>query len=125
MTSITVTLPWPPAECSPNSRAHWAKRSNIAQQAHDWAYWATELQNYYTYSRLVFEESIQAHYEFQRPDKRKRDLDNFVARCKPYLDGICKRAGIDDSQIKHTVAEWGDKHPGGQVVITLETMDDE
>jgi hypothetical protein len=30
--SITIDLPLPPAECSPNWRGHWAKRAKAAKQ---------------------------------------------------------------------------------------------
>jgi len=121
MTSITVTLPWPPAECSPNSRAHWRKRAEVSRLSKEWAYWSSV--DWLDGQFLGFEDAIKVSYWLNPPDHRRRDLDNFVARCKPFLDGICERLGIDDSQIKQTSAQWGDKHPGGQVIITLEVME--
>jgi Holliday junction resolvase RusA-like endonuclease len=41
---------------------------------------------------------VDVHFRY--PDKRRRDLFNFAAACKQYLDGLCD-AGVyrDDSGI--------------------------
>ena len=120
---INVTLPWPPAECSPNSRKHWARRHELSILVKALA------------RELTIEECAKKKfawpggdacviYEFCPPDKRRRDLDNFQARCKPYLDGICDALGIDDSQIKRSIQEWGGVTDGGQVIITIEAMEE-
>ena len=126
---INVTLPWPPAECSPNSRAHWRKRHDIVTAGKYIAYHAT-LRTLDEMGILVINDlgfwlkKLQATYEFCPPDKRRRDLDNFQARCKPYLDGICDALGIDDSQIKRSIQDWGGVTDGGQVIITIEAMEE-
>lgn len=131
---ITVTLPWPPAECSPNWRGHWAKRRD-AVNAGKWIAhsrtqnWLTDKGIFIVNDLGFFMKRLSANYILRPPDRRRRDIDNFVARCKPFLDGICTALGIDDFQIKRTTAEWGEVVKGGEVEITIgvieESEDDE
>jgi len=127
MNSITVTLPWPPAECSPNSRAHWAVRAKAVKEYKMLARAETrkipDEQQAYIWAAYQKDEPIHVIYEFCPPDDRRRDFDNFVSRCKPYLDGICYVVGIDDSVLKFDGCDWGGTFPGGQVIITLEVIE--
>jgi Holliday junction resolvase RusA-like endonuclease len=66
---------------------------------------------------------LVASYVFHPPDRRKRDIDNFLAMMKNYQDGVCAALGIDDSRIKRTVIEWGDVCKGGKVVLTLTELE--
>ena len=126
---INVTLPWPPAECSPNSRVHHKKRAKVSE-IHKILAFFTVKGKYPNWDDLTknhegFNHNLQAMYEFCPPNKIRRDLDNFQARCKPYLDGICDALGIDDSQIKRSIQEWGGVTDGGQVIITIEAMEEQ
>ena len=119
---IEITLPWPAKELSPNSRVHWAKKHQAAAVAHDSA-------RYLTYETCMEQdgwsiaEKCEARYVFSPPDRRKRDIDNCLAMMKNYQDGVCAALGIDDSQIKRTVLEWGEVVKGGKVVLRLEEIE--
>ena len=124
---INVTLPWPPAECSKNSRAHWAKRHAAFQKhkliavnaIHEHLFWKKLLPTGY----FQLGAPLKCYYEFCPPDGyRKRDSDNFIARCAPYIDGICEALGIDDSQLRSGGWDWGGVTDGGQVIITIEAI---
>jgi hypothetical protein len=55
--------------------------------------------------------------------QRELDWIDRGANCSPTA---CRRRaalGIDDSQIKRVVLEWGDVTPGGQVMLVLERTD--
>ena len=125
MNTITVTLPWPPAECSPNWRGHWAKRNQKVQEYKQWAYWYTQETLGENIPILIFNDSLYIRYVLHPPDKRRRDLDNFVARCKPGIDGLFELFATDDSDIKRTTAEWGEVVKGGEVKITIGLMESE
>jgi crossover junction endodeoxyribonuclease RusA len=79
-----------------------------------------KVQEYFDYP---VPEQLVASYVFHPPDRRKRDIDNFLAMMKNYQDGVCAALGIDDSRIKRTVIEWGDVCKGGKVVLTLTELE--
>ena len=117
---LTVELPWPDKALSPNSRNRWAK-IEASQTAKAQGCYLT--MNEYARDYRDFETMFEASYVFHPPDKRKRDIDNFLAMMKNYQDGVCAALGIDDSRIKRTVIEWGAVCKGGKVVLRLEEMD--
>lgn len=91
----------PPAELSPNSRCHWARRHHAN---HSWkveVYWAVRgaLGREGLPSTVMFA-NANAAITFVVPDKRKRDPDNFIARMKPTWDVLqdCKVLEGDDWQ---------------------------
>ena len=124
---LTIELPWPPRELSPNARVHWTAKAESSQtakaqgcylmmglmQSHDW------IKDEPIY---VVGKDCEATYTFHPPDKRKRDIDNFLAMMKNYQDGVCAALGIDDSRIKRTVIEWGAVVKGGKVTLRLEEI---
>ena len=122
---IEISLPWPDKRLSPNARNHWTAKAEASQTA--------KAQGCYL-TLEYFEESmvetplewglgqLEATYIFHPPDKRRRDIDNFLAMMKNYQDGVCAALGIDDSRIKRTVIEWGAVVKGGKVVLRLEEL---
>jgi len=56
------------------------------------------------------------------PNRRRRDADNVLASLKVSIDSICKAVGVDDSQIKRIVLEWGNVVEGGKVELRLEAI---
>ena len=56
---------------------------------------------------------------FYPPDKRRRDLDNLFSSMKHTLDGVASALGIDDSQFRPVMLDFGDVVKGGQVVMTI------
>ena len=119
---LVVELPWPPRELSPNAHVHWTRSAEAKQTAQAQGCYQTmadKWEGQWGYTELT---AFEATYTFHPPDKRKRDIDNFLASMKHYQDGVCAALGIDDSRIKRTVIEWGAVVKGGKVVLRLEEM---
>lgn len=94
MNPITIELPIPAKELSPNSRAHWRVKHKHFQE----------------HKHLALLAAIQhkpdkpykaAAYRIYFRLKRKQDYDNFHAMCKAYLDGIqAARIVENDSELR-------------------------
>lgn len=94
--SNRVTLPWPPAELSPNWRGHWAKKARAASRYRMACGWACKAAGLRAPDSLM----IALHLEFVQPDRRRRDDDNLVAATKAGRDGIADALGIDDNRFR-------------------------
>ena len=117
---LRVELPWPPRELNPNAHVHWTRSAEAKQTAKAQGCCLTM-----NTEHTGIAPEMEATYTFHPPDKRKRDIDNFLASMKHYQDGVCAALGIDDSRIKRTVIEWGAVVKGGKVVLRLEEADNE
>jgi crossover junction endodeoxyribonuclease RusA len=112
-----VTLPWPPAACSPNARVHWSKKSRAAR-----AYRAT--------CRLLAKQvGLQTPQgeallilEFVPPDKRRRDDDNLLAMFKAGRDGLADALGIDDSIFSTQIRLSKETTKGGAVRVRIQAI---
>ena len=83
--TFSITIPrLPPAECSPNSRVHWRAKGEAVAIAKDEAIAAVREMGWN--SPPIQLALINVSWGVK--DKRKRDTDNFVARTKPFIDGI-------------------------------------
>ena len=112
----TVTIPWPPKECSPNARVHRMVLAKAKAAYKDVCY------------LLAKESKMQAPdyqplvcVEFFPPDKRRRDVDNALASIKAGIDGIAQAIGIDDSNFKEyrlSMKKQGGSKTG-YVIVTL------
>ena len=110
---ITIMLPWPDKDLSPNARVHWRKKAEAVKLAR-------EVGHYSAHGREIeYNGRFVAEFIFHPPDRRRRDLDNCLASCKSYIDGVCDYVGIDDSQIKRKTLEWGALVEGGSVELRI------
>lgn len=100
---LTITLPWPPSELSPNKRLHWARLAKMKAQYREACRIETLRQLERARPRLA--ERLAALLEFVPPDRREYDRDNLTARLKAGLDGMCDALGIDDKRIKRQTTE--------------------
>lgn len=91
---IEFVLPWPPAECSPNARGHWAKRAKAAK-AYRGRCWRETLAHR---RKLVPAARYVLHLEFVPPTRARFDDDNLVARFKSGRDGIADALDLDDTR---------------------------
>ena len=107
---MTITLPFPPAVLSPNSRVHWAKKAKAARVYKSDCVWAL-----LPYKKL-FQGKASFLLTFHPPDNHRRDLDNMVAAMKHGLDALSFVCGVDDSQFQLTIAK-GEPTKGGCVEI--------
>lgn len=113
----TMTLPWPPAECNPNARGHWSKKSKAAKA-------------YRAQCRLMTLAAkigrpagpVLLCLEFVPPDKRRRDDDNLIAMFKSGRDGLADALGIDDSIFATQVRVSKETVKGGAVRVRIEAV---
>lgn len=90
---LTLTLPWPPRELSPNVRQHWSKLAQAKRRYRAACYLAAKSQG----ARELDAEQLAVRMRFVPPDRRARDLDNLIASMKAGLDGLADAIGVDDS----------------------------
>lgn len=91
---ITITLPWPPAELSPNARLHWAKLAKAKKAYKAACMWQAKSQGL----TAAKADRLHLHLVFHKPSRRAMDLDNALARMKAGLDGLSEILNVDDSQ---------------------------
>jgi Holliday junction resolvase RusA-like endonuclease len=117
MTTFSITIPrLPPAECSPNSRVHWREKGKAVAIAKDEAIAAVKAQEWS--GPPVQSALIQVSWGVK--DKRKRDTDNFVARTKPFMDGIVIAGVIADDSRFHVRYQYGwHEAERSETVITI------
>ncbi|WP_045952831.1 endonuclease [Achromobacter xylosoxidans] len=118
---ITVELPWPPKELSPNHRGHWVPISKAKSR-------------YRTAARLLARsalskadgfsqfKAVRLAYEFYPPQARAYDRDNLAARMKAATDGIADAIGMNDRGFHFAPAEIREKVKGGMVRVTIEQV---
>lgn len=97
--TLTLTLPMPPKALSPNARVHRLSKAAVASEYRQsiWLDALAQLQERYG-AVVPLPLRMAAVFTFVTKDNRRRDLDNWLAACKPLLDGLVD-AGIliDDS----------------------------
>jgi crossover junction endodeoxyribonuclease RusA len=112
---MTITLPFPPRELSPNARIHWARKAKIVKAYRTQAFAAAFRRGHTPYAIAT------ARVVFFAPDRRRRDHDNLSASLKAAWDGIVD-AGIliDDAGLRHeTITVVVDRErPRVEITIT-------
>lgn len=114
---MELTLPWPPAACSPNARVHWSKKSKAAK----------------TYRAACHLLAKQARMiaptgeallmlEFVPPDRRRRDDDNLLAMFKAGRDGLADALGVDDNIFATQIRVSKETIKGGAVRVRIEAL---
>ena len=112
---ITLEMPWPPRELSPNARVHYMVRSRKAKQYRAACHLITRAE-----CLTVGEGTLSMSLVFVPPTRRGRDDDNLIASFKAGRDGIAQALGIDDSRIRLENPQISDQTPpGGRVFVTL------
>ena len=117
---IAVTLPWPDKHLSPNARVHHRVKAQYVKMAREVAFFETRQQC--GVSLLTPDDNLSMLITAHPPDCRRRDLDNVLAMCKAYQDGICQALNIDDQQIRAVTVSWGDKRRGGKIEMQLASI---
>lgn len=113
MTTLQLTLPWPPSALSPNTRSHWrvlalakkAYRAECARQA-----LAQGI-------RRIDAERLHVSLLFVPPNRRAYDLDNLLARFKAGGDGLADVLQVDDRNWSLSIAK--SDQIGGMVKVTI------
>ncbi len=103
---IEITLDHlPEADLSPNSRCHWSVYHRAVKAAQEEIGWMAKsaIQNHLIIYPGEWDKPMmkaQINYMFHLKDHRKRDLDNLLASCKAYQDGLIEAGVIfyDDAE---------------------------
>lgn len=104
---LSLMLPWPPKELSPNARVHWAALAPIKAGYREECGWRAKVgetdKGFLPQSMRPLPPPVRATVTFVVPDRRRRDVDNLMASVKAAWDG-CVDAGLleDDSADKFT-----------------------
>lgn len=113
---LTITLPFPPAELSPNRKhgKHWAATHGAkAKYRNDC--WVLALQAARGFVAPAGD--IAVRLTFVQPDRRRRDRDNLLAACKAGLDGVAAALKVDDSQFEPvTISRTFGARPGAVIL---------
>jgi crossover junction endodeoxyribonuclease RusA len=95
---VTLELPFPPAELSPNAREGWRKKARITREYREDCGWTGKQLTMNGEPSLT--PPVRAEVVFVVPTRHRRDLDNLLASLKPAWDGLCD-AGVlegDDAE---------------------------
>ena len=101
MISITIGA-LPPAEFSPNSRVHWARKNEARLIAYDEVIALVKEQGW-TDPPLDY---AQVTVSWGVNDKRRRDTDNFVGRTTPYIDGLVHAGVLVDDSSRNVIYQF-------------------
>lgn len=114
---ITLTLPYPPKELSPNARCHWRVKSAKVRSYRDLCHILARQQ-----TRVKLPAPVTARVTFVVTVNRKRDEDNLGASIKALWDGLVD-AGIlaaDSTEYLHIERPAIEKGPVACVRVELE-----
>jgi len=114
--TLTLELPWPPRQLSPNARNHWATTAK-AKKAYRARCRAIAIAAGVR-AVLAGKNRLEVALAFFPPDKRGRDWDNMLASMKSGLDGLADAAGLDDRHWRLSF-DVADPTPGGRVLVEL------
>jgi crossover junction endodeoxyribonuclease RusA len=111
---MTIELPWPPKQLSPNARLHW-RAMHKAKQAYKIACTAALMAQAVP---VASEGRIALRIEIRPPDRRKRDRDNLQHSLKYGLDCLARSMGVDDYLFDPSYT-FGEPVKGGKVFVTV------
>jgi len=124
MREITIIIPHLPySELNPNNlrSTHWSVRSGVSKIAREEIGWlaTSQWQNAEPMTRA------RISYEFLLKGNRTRDLDNLLAACKPFTDGLIDVGVIRFDDAKHleygqVKATYTDRD---ETIITVEEIE--
>lgn len=111
--SLTLTMPWPPSNLSPNARQHHMALYRAKKAYRNACAWQAKLQG----AKTIEADRLEVRITFYPPDRRRHDKDNLIARFKAGQDGLADVLGVDDGrwQVEHHLAT----EIGGMVKIEV------
>ena len=113
--TVTLALPWPSRNLSPNARCHWAVKAKSIKEARNVARVLT-LQAFKL--RKPHWSAAELHWEFHPKTANKPDGDNAESSVKAYRDGIADALGLNDANFT-TTKSMGQPVKGGAVFVTI------
>lgn len=115
--ALTVMLPWPPKELSPNARQHWAVLARAKKTYREACAWTAKEQG----ARRIEADKLHLSLVFYPPSRRAYDLDNALARMKSGLDGLADVLGVDDKHWSLSIDRA--EQVGGYVKVRVEVIE--
>ena len=95
---ITIILPPPPAECSPNARCGWrAKAAAVQQYRYDCKIDALDQVGSL---KWAWGKPVPVTITFILKDKRRHDWDNLLASFKAGIDGLVDAGLLPDDDVR-------------------------
>jgi crossover junction endodeoxyribonuclease RusA len=121
--SLTIELPLPPRELSPNWRGHWARKSKATKALRKEAAWLASLEQGGElgggFDRREWKSAVVL-LKFYFKDKRRRDRDNLLASCKAIFDGLADAGVVDnDAAFGYLPVLTGVDKANPRVVVTV------
>jgi crossover junction endodeoxyribonuclease RusA len=96
---ITLRLPWPPRELSPNYRGHWREVADAKAKYRRDCFWTAKGAKIADQMRALPTGALLfVTADFHTPDRRAYDDDNLMARLKSGRDGVADAIGINDAR---------------------------
>ena len=117
---LTVELPWPPAELSPNRKngKHWSSTYDIkTRYQSDCRHLVLLAMRAAGY--VPPKGTLALTITFCAPDKRRRDIDNSLASLKSGLDGVSQALGVDDQHFEPITLKRAAGTKPGMVLIEV------
>ena len=111
----SIILQWPAIALWPNrSRGHhWSVIHRARKDARQCAFLTAKSAGFKP------KENDTLRFEFKPPAGVGRfDLDNALAACKGYIDGISDAAGVDDSNFSYELAK-GSPAMDGEIIVSI------
>lgn len=115
MGGLSIELPWPPKELSPNARIHYLAKSRVTKAYREQAFWLTNSAMKCDYDA---DGPIHLAFTFHPPDKRRRDLDTMLSSVKAGIDGIADALSVNDVRFEYALRR-AEPVKGGRVVIVI------
>lgn len=116
---LTMMLPWPPKELSPNARVHFHVKAKATKAYREQAYWQTRGGDSDIFPCSPIETMpVYLNFTFHPPDKRRRDLDTMLSSVKAGIDGIADALGVNDARFEYTLRR-AEPVKGGKVMIVI------
>lgn len=112
---LTIILPWPQKELSPNFRGHWATVAKAKKAYREACAWTAKLHG----ASPIHADQLHLTLEFVPPNRRAFDLDNALASIKAGLDGLADVLGVDDSRWSLTIMKAPEGEIGGMVKVRI------
>lgn len=115
---ITITLPIPQSNLSPNNRTHWRGKIGTKNTQKTTAY-SMALKHKGKYKTGNIEADITFHAATNHP----YDLDNKLAALKSAIDGIALGMGFNDTAINPIIIRRGPPDKGNPRTVVILRFD--
>lgn len=125
--SVTITLPLPPRELSPNARVHYMAKARAVKKYRRWA--ATEAQvamGTFSLKHAYFWTAATVRVRWFTRTRRRPDADNALASLKAAFDGMAD-AGLfaNDRGLTHKPIVFAVDKANPRVEITVTCAEEE